>query len=103
MRKTLTIIGDSPLQSGDIISIAGVYRSRTFWQWLINKPKHLQQFMVNRDIAENQFKCGQFEQRWNAVNLGIEKDQFEFTPGGGGSAKWPQVEAPFAGNQKEQP
>jgi hypothetical protein len=56
MRETLTIIGDSPLQSGDIVEIAGVYRSRTFWEWLTRQLKQLQQFTVYRDAAEQHLR-----------------------------------------------
>lgn len=34
------------LQPGDIVSIAGVYRRRTLWQWLTRQPRVLQQFIV---------------------------------------------------------
>ena len=33
-------------QSGDILTIEGLYKRRTFWQWLFRRPKQPQTFKV---------------------------------------------------------
>lgn len=40
------------LQPSDIVTIAGVYRARTFWQWMMRKPKPLQQFTIISQVHD---------------------------------------------------
>jgi hypothetical protein len=37
---------NSLVQPGDIVQIAGVYKRRTFWQWLTRRSKQLQSFKI---------------------------------------------------------
>ncbi len=37
-----------PLQPGDRYTIAGVYRRRTWWEWLTRQPRRLQVWVVRR-------------------------------------------------------
>lgn len=37
-----------PLQPGDCYTIAGVYRRRTWWEWLTRAPRRLQVWVVRR-------------------------------------------------------
>ena len=38
------------VQIGDILTFAGDYQRRTFWQWLTRQPRRLQQYQV-KDAA----------------------------------------------------
>lgn len=33
-------------KDGDLITMKGCYKRRTFWQWLMNNPKELQKFRI---------------------------------------------------------
>lgn len=41
------------LKVGDTYTIAGVYRRRTFWQWLTRQPRTLQVFHVTAIITSD--------------------------------------------------
>ena len=34
------------LIKGEVITIQGVYRKRAFWEWLVRKPRELQEFVI---------------------------------------------------------
>jgi len=40
--------GTSPLKPGDHYTIAGVYRRRTWWEWLTGAPRRLQVWYVRK-------------------------------------------------------
>ena len=44
------------VRTGDTITIAGVFKRRTWWQRLLRRPKALQQFTVNRSGAIDNFR-----------------------------------------------
>jgi hypothetical protein len=43
MSEIETTVG---LETGDIITLAGIYKKRTVWQWLTLKHKQLERFRV---------------------------------------------------------
>lgn len=43
---TTTWLPNSLPQSGDILTVEGIYKRRTFWQWLFRRPKKPQTFTV---------------------------------------------------------
>lgn len=57
--KEITLTSHCELRQGDIITIAGVYKRRTFWQWLFHRPAALQQYTFNRTAAETQMRVAQ--------------------------------------------
>jgi len=38
------------IKPGDIITVAGLYKKRTFWEWITRKPKELRQFVIGADF-----------------------------------------------------
>lgn len=34
------------LNKGDVITLPGQYKRRTFWQWLKREPRQIQQFVI---------------------------------------------------------
>ena len=40
--------GTSPLKPGDCYTIEGVYRRRTWWEWLTRAPRPLQVWYVRK-------------------------------------------------------
>lgn len=42
---------NNPLKIGDTITIGSQYKRRTFWQWLRNEPKALQEYKI---VATNE-------------------------------------------------
>lgn len=51
----ITTPGPLKLRKGDRFTIAGQYRRRTFWQWLLRRPRELQQWVVTADAASRGF------------------------------------------------
>lgn len=51
----ITAPGPLKLRKGDRFTIAGTYRRRTFWQWLLRRPRELQQWVVTADVPRCSF------------------------------------------------
>lgn len=41
------------IQKGDMFTIQGRYRRRTLLQWLLRRPKQLQQYTVTMDVPSD--------------------------------------------------
>lgn len=39
------------IKKGDIFTISGQHKRRTFWEWLARKPKELQRFVVTSEVT----------------------------------------------------
>lgn len=52
MKKNKSKLTQSPsLKIGDTFTLANQYRTRTFWQWLTNKPRKLQIYKITAETT----------------------------------------------------